>query len=108
MAEENKDNTKNIPESGPAKHLPLSRDNQVAWWQPAIFIFLKFSAWIFVPVVIALFLGRWLDKKFSTEPFLFLATIGFSFFVSMFGIVKGSAQEFKKIEEEEKMKKGIK
>lgn len=65
-------------------------------------IFLKFSVWVFVPVIGALFLGSWLDKKFSTEPFLFLGTIGFAFLISMFGVIKGTAKDYKKIDDEEK------
>ena len=107
MAEENKKNNENKTKPQADKLLRPAQDKSVAWWQPAIIIFLKFSAWIFVPVIIALFLGRWLDKKFSTEPFLFLTTIGFAFLISMFGIIKGSAREYKKIEDDEKAKRVI-
>jgi F0F1-type ATP synthase assembly protein I len=76
----------------------------IAWWQPAIMIFLKFSVWIFVPVLAALFIGKWLDKRFGTDPWLFLGLIAFAFAISMFGIIKGTSEEYKKIEGEEKDK----
>lgn len=85
-----------------------AKDNgqkNTVWWMPAIMIFLRFSAWIFVPVIIAIFLGKWLDKKFNMEPFLYLSTVGFAFLISMFGIIKGAMAEYKKIETEDKKKK---
>lgn len=75
--------------------------NQRAWWQPAVLIFLRMSAWIAVPVIAAVFLGKWLDEKYQSEPWLFLISVGIAFLVSMFGLVKSAAREYKKIEREE-------
>src|SRR3989338_4206553 len=74
---------------------------QIAWWQPAIIMFLKLSAWIAVPVIIALYVGKWLDEKYRTDPWLFLACIGAAFLISMFGLVKSTLAEYKKIEQAE-------
>lgn len=63
------------------------------------------SGWIAFPVIIALFLGKWLDKKFNTDPWLFLATIGLAFLISMYGLVINALKEFKKIEKEYNDKK---
>ena len=52
------------------------------------------------------FLGKWLDQKFGTDPWLFLGTIAFCFFVSMYGLVVNALKEFKKIETEFQAKKG--
>jgi len=46
-----------------------------------------------------------LDQKFKTEPWLFLLTIGFCFFVSMFGLVTNALKEFKQIERDYKNNK---
>ena len=54
------------------------------------------SGWIAFPVIIALFLGKWLDKKFNTDPWLFLATIGLAFLISMYGLVINALKEFKR------------
>ena len=80
-------------------------NSKVPWWQPGLVLFAKLSGWIAVPVVIAVFLGTWLDKKFGTAPWLFLATVGASFLLSMFGIVRDSLQEMKRIEKEEEKKR---
>ena len=71
--------------------------NMDNWWQSGLTIFAKLSAWIGVPVVVAVFVGKWLDQKFNTEPWLFLATVGVSFVVSMFGLIKETLSEYKKI-----------
>ena len=60
----------------------------------------KLIGWIAFPVIIGTFLGQWLDKKFGTEPWLLLATIGFAFLVSMYGLITHALQEFKKVEKE--------
>ncbi|MEI6836042.1 MAG: AtpZ/AtpI family protein [Candidatus Falkowbacteria bacterium] len=60
------------------------------------------TSWIVGPVLVGVFLGKWLDQKFNTDPWLFLASVGFCFLVSMFGLVRKALQEFKKIEEEYK------
>lgn len=63
------------------------------------------SGWIAVPVIIGMFLGKWLDKQYGTEPWLLLVTIGVCFLISMFGLIKDALKEFKKIEKESAAKK---
>jgi F0F1-type ATP synthase assembly protein I len=79
--------------------------NSSTWWLPALNMFAKLSVWIAAPVIIALYLGNWLDRKYGTEPWLFLATIGVAFIVSMTGLVINTLKEFKKIEGSPKMQK---
>ena len=69
-----------------------------AWWVPAVAIFVRLSGWLLVPLIIGTTLGKWLDSKYDTAPWLFLATIGVAFIVSMFGLIKNAMEEFKKIE----------
>ena len=92
---------KSLPDfsSGKPDKAPTLRRNG-AWWQPAMEIFASVSAWIVGPIVIALFLGKWLDKKFNSEPWLFLAVVGLAFFISCFGIVRITMAYIKKIEED--------
>lgn len=72
-----------------------------AWWQKGVEVFLRLSAWIAAPVIVGAVLGKWLDKKFSTEPWLFLITVGLMFFVSMFGLIRETMKEFKLVSKEE-------
>ncbi len=69
-------------------------------WSVALRVMVNISGWIAFPVIIGLFLGRWLDKRFETEPWLFLATIGVCFLISIYGLVINALKEFKKIEKE--------
>jgi len=78
------------------------------WWQPGLILFGRLSGWIAVPIIIGVFLGKFLDKKYDTKPWLFLASVGVAFVFSTFGIVRDSLRELKRIEKEEKEKKGEK
>ncbi|MFA6048042.1 MAG: AtpZ/AtpI family protein [Parcubacteria group bacterium] len=71
------------------------------WWQSGLVLFTKLSGWIIGPVLLGVILGKWLDRKYGTEPWLFLVTVGVAFFLSMFGIVRDSLREMKRIEEKE-------
>lgn len=71
-------------------------------WSLALKVMANISGWIAFPVIIGLFLGKWLDNKFGTEPWLFLITIGLCFFVSMYGLVSYALNEFKQIDKESK------
>mgnify|MGYP000968871592 CR=1 FL=1 len=74
-------------------------------WQEGLQVFLRLSAWIAFPVLVGVFVGRWLDRKYDSEPWLFLTSVGAAFLVSMFGLVTNAIKEFKKIEAESKKKK---
>jgi F0F1-type ATP synthase assembly protein I len=87
------------------KNQRISENGQKAWWQPALALFARMSGWIFFPILAGIFLGRWLDKKFGTDPWFFLGVLGISFIISIAGIAKISLDEYKKIEEEENKKK---
>ncbi|MFA6106391.1 MAG: AtpZ/AtpI family protein [Patescibacteria group bacterium] len=82
-----------------------SKDN--AWWQPALILFFRFSGWIAAPVLIGALLGNWLDERYNNDKsFYIFFSVGFSFVISMFGLVKEVGREYRRIEEEEKVKKG--
>jgi len=71
---------------------------KIAWWQPALMVFLKLSVWIATPIIVALYLGEWLDKKYNSEPWIFLICIGIAFTISMIGLVSNTIKELKKID----------
>lgn len=79
-------------------------DNNKVWWQPALIIFARSLGWIAAPVILGSYLGKWLDKKYGTEPWLFISTVGLAFFISMFGLIKETAEQYKKIEKNNKEK----
>lgn len=71
----------------------------------ALRVLANITAWIAGPVIIGIFLGKWLDNHFHTEPLLLLVTIGFCFIVSMYGLVQNALKEFKKIEKDAEKEK---
>lgn len=72
------------------------------WWEPAVEIFSQVSGWIAAPVVISLVLGKYLDSRFGTKPWIFLSLTCLAFIISIYGIVKVVGKYMKKIEEETK------
>lgn len=76
-------------------------------WSLALRIMVRISGWIAFPVLLGVFLGKWLDKRFNTEPFLFIITVAVCFIISMYGLVINALKEFKKIDDESKAEKNL-
>jgi len=68
------------------------------WWFASIRIFSQVSAWVAGPIILALILGKWLDRKFETKPWFFLAATGIAFLVSLRAIWKILVKYIKEIE----------
>jgi F0F1-type ATP synthase assembly protein I len=81
-----------------SKNPRAANNNDSPWWQPAVMMFARLSGWVVVPVLIGLFVGRYLDERFGTAPLGLLAAVGAAFTVSMIGIVLEAVKEYKKIE----------
>ena len=79
--------------------------DKMPWWQPGLILFARLSGWIGGPILIAIFIGKWLDKKYHSEPWLFLLSVGIAFIFSTYGIISDSLREMKRIEKEELEKK---
>jgi len=75
---------------------------QKKWWSEAIQIFARVTGWIAGPIIIALFLGRYLDNKYHSDPWIFLGLTLLAFLISSFSIVKITINYTKKIEQEAK------
>ena len=73
-----------------------------AWWQPALAMFARLSAWVAVPVIAATFIGNWLDEKYDSAPWGLIAIVGAAFVISMIGLVIEAAKEYKKINSSKK------
>lgn len=78
-----------------------SNNPKAPWWQPGLLLFTKLSGWIAGPIILGVVIGKWLDRRYHKEPWLFLITVGIAFFISMFGIVRDALKEMKRIEREE-------
>jgi len=80
-------------------------DSKGPWWKPGIVIFIKVSGSIAIPILLALFIGKYLDEKYRTEPFIFMGLIGTAFLLSTLSIWKSLSAYINKIEKEEREKK---
>ncbi|MEA3399548.1 MAG: AtpZ/AtpI family protein [Patescibacteria group bacterium] len=58
------------------------------WWKPAITIAINISGWVAGPIIIALFLGKHLDKKYDTAPWIFIGLTIIAFIISITAIWK--------------------
>ena len=62
-------------------------------------VFIKISAWIIGPLIFSLYLGKYFDNKYNTEPkFLIIAFI-FSFLVTVIAIIKITKEYIKSLKE---------
>ncbi len=74
-------------------------------WGIALRIMVNVSGWIAVPIIIGLYLGKWLDHRLGTSPWLFLITMGLAFAISIYGLTVNALKEFKKMDKEAKNQK---
>lgn len=71
------------------------KKTNVPGWHRELALFFKMSCWIALPAIAGAFIGKFLDKKFHSEPWLFLFSIGFSFVVSVVVIIRIGLKEMK-------------
>lgn len=64
------------------------KNTKEAWWKPAIEIFIEISAWVVVPILVALVVGKQLDAHFETRPWIFLGFAATGFLISSIGMIK--------------------
>ncbi len=81
-----------------SENAPKNKKEDI-WWRPALLMFAQMSGWIGVPVIIALFLGEWLDKRYGTEPWLFIASISTAFVISIIGMVREAKRAMRIMDE---------
>ncbi|MFO7806853.1 MAG: AtpZ/AtpI family protein [Candidatus Moraniibacteriota bacterium] len=74
-------------------------------WAKNLVLFYKLSGWIVFPVLLAIFVGKWLDDKYEKEPWLFLTSVGIAFIITCVGIVREALKAIKDIEENNKNNK---
>lgn len=74
------------------------------WLQVGLRMFAESTGWIAIPVVGALFLGRWLDNKYDTYPLFFLGVTMMAFVISSIGLGVTGVKYIKMMEKIEKSK----
>lgn len=91
------------------RSLLLMTDNKIIkpWWRDGVIIFSKVSAYIAIPVIIASYIGKYLDKKYGTDPIIFLISVATAFILTIYLIWREMKIFQKKIAIEEKNDKKI-
>ncbi len=79
--------------------------NKTPWWQPSLIVFGQVSMWVAGPLLLALIVGKALDKHFGTKPWIFLGLTVIAFLASCFMIVKVIKAYIAKLEREDKERK---
>ncbi len=79
-------------------------NNKQAWWVPHIMLFFRLSVWIVVPLLISLFIGDWIVKKYNYASYVLIIFTGVGFLVSMVGIAINATREYNKIIKDSKNK----
>lgn len=85
---------------------PLSKGKEM--WAPGLMLMGELTAWIVGPIILALFVGKWLDQKYSSEPWFFLGLVGIAFIITAWKIVQIGKDYIKKIEQEVQQKQSNK
>ncbi len=65
-------------------------------------VFAEVTGWIAVPIIGALFLGRYLDERNDSEPWFLIGLTGVAVVISSIGIVSIAGKYIKRIEKESK------
>ncbi|MCE9585226.1 AtpZ/AtpI family protein [Candidatus Nomurabacteria bacterium] len=78
------------------------KENSQKWWRPVLFLFTRISVWIAIPLIIAVYLGKYLDNRFNTAPWIMLGIMFISFVVSMIAVARISMKYVKEIAEDAK------
>lgn len=80
--------------------MAIENKAKVEWWQQGMELFLRLSGWIGGPIIIAVFVGKWLDRRYHSEPWLFLLSTATAFLFSMGALIVIGNKEFGKIEKD--------
>ncbi len=76
-----------------------SKNKKVVWFAPALELFGQLAAWLVFPIILAIFLGKWLDVKFDSEPKFYFICVAVSFLVTMAGLIRYAIRAMRKIEQ---------
>lgn len=81
-----------------------NKEKNNIWWRPAMLVFSEITTWIAFPMILALFVGKALDKHYNTYPIIFLSFAFLGFLVSSLGIVRTVKRFVVRVKKEESKK----
>ena len=87
------------------KSVPPTTANDHPWWQQGVALFGEVTGWIVVPLIAALYIGKYLDKKQGTGILYFLSLTALAFIISCIGIARLGIKYIRQMEEQDRTKK---
>jgi F0F1-type ATP synthase assembly protein I len=93
-------NSSSVSDSQKDKEKDSENQRTQQQWRQGMALFYRVSSWVVAPLILALLLGKWLDNRYQTEPWLLLGFTLVAFFVSMWKIIKESTEFIDRIERE--------
>ena len=69
-----------------------------AWYADALLLFSRLTIWIAVPVVVAVHLGKYLDERFGTKPWIVTVCLIISFNLSIIVLLRETKRVFKDLD----------
>lgn len=78
------------------------KNNIAPWWRDGLIIFTKVSAYIAIPVIIASYVGNYLDKKYNTNNLIFFILVAIAFLSTIYLIWKEMKIYKNKMEQEKR------
>lgn len=82
----------------------INKNIKKPWWRDGVIIFSKVSAYIAFPIIIASFVGKSLDKKYDSDPYVFFGLIAIAFISTIYLISREMKIYQKKIKKEDEEK----
>ena len=75
--------------------------NITPWWRDGVIIFAKVSGYIAFPIILASYIGKYLDQKYNTNNLIFFISITIAFLSTIYLIWREMKIYKKKVEKEE-------
>ena len=82
-----------------------NQKNNAPWWREGVIMFMKVSSYIVGPILLASFIGNFLDKKNNSGNFYFYILIAIAFISTIYLIWKELKIYKKKTEQQENNQK---
>jgi hypothetical protein len=76
----------------------LKKLKQKAWWQPGIEVFSQISVLIVFPLLLAIYLGNWLQDRYGHEPWIYIGCVATAFVITNIGLVVITVKASKKMQ----------
>jgi hypothetical protein len=73
-------------------------NTEAPWWRDGVVVFTKVSAYIAVPIILASYIGQFLDNKYNTGNLYFYISIAIAFLTTLYLIWKEMKTYKKKME----------